>query len=69
MVHLAQYQPAFTALIELNAARSDPAILSNLGVVQLRRTGPDAASAVSYFRSATQADNTDSDLFFNLGYA
>jgi tetratricopeptide (TPR) repeat protein len=24
---------------------------------------------VSYFRQATQADNTDSDLFFNLGYA
>ena len=69
MVHLAQYQPAFTALTELNAARSDPAILNNLGVVQLRRTGSGAANAVAYFRSATQADNTDSDLFFNLGYA
>jgi tetratricopeptide (TPR) repeat protein len=40
MLHLAQYDPALTALTSLNAARSDPAIL-----------------------------NTDSDLFFNLGYA
>ena len=24
---------------------------------------------MTYFRDATQADNTDSDLFFNLGYA
>jgi tetratricopeptide (TPR) repeat protein len=67
MLQLAQYQQAFTALTELNAARSDPAILNNLGVVQLRRAA--GSEAVSYFRQATQADNTDPDLFFNLGYA
>jgi tetratricopeptide (TPR) repeat protein/TolB-like protein len=69
MLHLAQYQPAFTALTDLQATRSDPAILNNLGIVQLRRTGSGPGSAVTYFRDATQADNTDSDLFFNLGYA
>jgi tetratricopeptide (TPR) repeat protein len=70
MLHLGQYQPAFDALSELNSAHSDPAILNNLGIVQLRRPpGATAVNAVSYFRDATQADNTDSDLFFNLGYA
>jgi tetratricopeptide (TPR) repeat protein len=70
MLQLAQYQPAFTALSELNTSRSDPAILNNLGIVQLRRpAGSSGESAVSYFRAATEADNTDSDLFFNLGYA
>jgi tetratricopeptide (TPR) repeat protein len=70
MLHLAQYQPAFTVLAELNAARSDSAILNNLGIVQLRRPpGSGGAPAVSYFRDATQADTADSDLFFNVGYA
>ena len=70
MLQLAQYQQAFTALNELNAIRSDPAIFNNLGIIQLRRpAGAAGASAVSYFRDATKADNTDADLFFNLGYA
>ena len=70
MLNLAQYQPAFTALTGLNTVRTDPAILNNIGVVQLRRPPPAGqATAVSYFREATKADNTDSDLFFNLGYA
>jgi tetratricopeptide (TPR) repeat protein len=70
MLYLAQYQPALTALTELNASRTDPAILNNLGVVQLRRpAGSSGETAISYFRAATEADNTDSDLFFNLGYA
>ena len=70
MLNLAQYQPAFAALTELNTTRPDPAILNNLGVVQLRRSpAAGEANAVSYFRDATKADNADSDLFFNLGYA
>ena len=70
MLQLAQYQQAFNTLNELNTARPDPALLNNLGIVQLRRPpGSAAGNAVSYFREATQADNTDSDLFFNLGYA
>jgi tetratricopeptide (TPR) repeat protein len=70
MLNLAQYQPAFEVLSELNEARTDPAILNNLGIVQLRRPpGASSASAASFFRSAIQADPADSDLFFNLGYA
>lgn len=70
MLNLAQFQPAFTALSELNATRTDPAILNNLGVVQMRRPpGSATPNAASFFREATQADNADSDLFFNLGYA
>jgi tetratricopeptide (TPR) repeat protein len=70
MLQLSQYDQAHAALTELNASRPDPALLNNLGVVQLRRSPAAAAgSAVSFFRQATQSDNTDSDLFFNLGYA
>jgi tetratricopeptide (TPR) repeat protein len=70
MLHLSQHDQAIAALTELNAAQPDPAILNNMGVAQLRRSsGMAAGTAVSLFRQATQADNTDSDLFFNLGYA
>ncbi|HEX5107392.1 MAG TPA: hypothetical protein VFV95_03060, partial [Vicinamibacterales bacterium] len=68
MLYLSQFDQAQAALTELNTARPDPALLNNLGVVQLRKPSG-GAGAVSYFRQATQADNTDSDLFFNLGYA
>ena len=64
-----QYEPALRAFTSLNAARSDPAILNNIGIVQLRRPGSGAGKSVAYFRDATLADNTDADLFFNLGYA
>ena len=70
MLNLAQYEAATAALSELNAAQTDPALLNNLGIVQLRRLqGAASTTAASYFRQATQADNTDADLFFNLGYA
>ncbi|HYN63080.1 MAG TPA: tetratricopeptide repeat protein, partial [Candidatus Limnocylindrales bacterium] len=80
MVHLGQHQAAFDALSALNRARPDPALLNNLGVVQLRRlsTSPGAGAstplsaggrAVSYFGEAIMLDGGDADLFFNLGYA
>lgn len=70
MLELSQYDQTLAALNELNAARSDPAILNNIGVVQLRRpSGSAPDTAASFFRQATQADNADADLFFNLGYA
>src|SRR6185436_19336095 len=37
MVHLAQYQDAFNTFTELNRVMPDPAVLNNLGIVQLRR--------------------------------
>ena len=70
MLQLSQYDQASAALTALNATRTDPAILNNLGIVQLRRPGGTATpAAASFFRQATQVDNADSDLFFNLGYA
>jgi Flp pilus assembly protein TadD len=70
MLHLSQYDQASAALTALNATRADPAILNNLGIVQLRRPGGIATpAAASFFHQATQVDNADSDLFFNLGYA
>jgi tetratricopeptide (TPR) repeat protein len=70
LVHLRRYEEAMSAFQDLSRTRPDPAILNNLGVVQLRR-GPAAAGdrAVAYFREATRLDDTDSDLFFNVGYA
>jgi tetratricopeptide (TPR) repeat protein len=70
MLQLTQYDQALTALNELNASRPDPALLNNIGIVQLRRpAGAASNAAASFFRLATEADNADSDLFFNLGYA
>jgi tetratricopeptide (TPR) repeat protein len=70
MLQLSQYDQASAALSALNATRTDPAILNNLGIVQLRRPGGTATpAAAAFFRQATEVDNADSDLFFNLGYA
>lgn len=70
MLHLAQYQTAFNAFTELNRVTADPALLNNLGIVQLRRSAAaPGGRAVSYFGEAVKLDGNDSDLFFNLGYA
>lgn len=70
LIHLRRYDEATAALQELSRVKPDPAILNNIGVVQLRR-GPSASGdrAIAYFREATRLDDTDSDLFFNAGYA
>lgn len=72
MLHLGQHQAAFNAFSELNRTTRDPALLNNLGVVQLQRpsTSLEASGrAVSYFGEAVALDGSDADLFFNLGYA
>ena len=70
MLHLGQYQQAFDVFSELNAAVPDPALMNNMGIVQLRRpAGAAGGRAITYFGEATKVDATDSDLFFNLGYA
>jgi Flp pilus assembly protein TadD/TolB-like protein len=75
MLNLGQHQGAFDAFTALNRERPDPALLNNLGVIQLRRRAPGAkesvpgGSPVSYFGEALELDATDADLFFNLGYA
>jgi tetratricopeptide (TPR) repeat protein len=78
MLNLAQYQDAFDAFSALNSEAPDPALLNNLGVVQVRRSARDAAAStavfpggppVAYFGEAVTRDGADADLFFNLGYA
>jgi tetratricopeptide (TPR) repeat protein/TolB-like protein len=71
-LHLKRYDEAFTTFKALADARPTPALLNNLGVVQLRRgVGPQAGGGVPtyYFTKASDADETEPDYFFNLGYA
>lgn len=70
LLHLARYDQAFSTFSDLHRARPDSAIVNNLGIVQLRRgAAATGERAVAYLREATRLDDTDSDLFFNLGYA
>jgi tetratricopeptide (TPR) repeat protein len=69
-LQLGRYQESFEAFNELNKAKTDPALLNNLGIVQLRRVAPSTGGKpVFYFNEAAKADPSDSDLFFNVGYA
>jgi tetratricopeptide (TPR) repeat protein len=69
LISLGQFQEAFDVLTELNRATPDSALLNNLGVIQIRRPLAAAGRAITYFSDAVRLDNSDSDLFFNLGYA
>jgi predicted Zn-dependent protease/TolB-like protein len=67
---LGQFAEAYDTLVALNRDAADPALLNNIGVVQMRRpAGASGGRAVSFFTNATKLDDGDSDLFFNLGYA
>jgi tetratricopeptide (TPR) repeat protein len=71
-LHLKRFDESFAVFKALADSRPTPNVLNNLGVVQLRRgSGVTAESGlpVYYFGRAAESDNTDPDLFFNLGYA
>jgi len=69
-LNLKHHDEAFAALKALADERPTPAIFNNLGVVQLRRGGtPSTGVATYYFNKAAEADATEHDYFFNLGYA
>jgi tetratricopeptide (TPR) repeat protein len=69
-LNLKRYDAAFTTFKALADARPTAAVLNNLGVVQLRRGGtPTTGMPVYYFNKAAEADATEPDYFFNLGYA
>jgi tetratricopeptide (TPR) repeat protein len=68
LINLQQYDEAFAALTDLNRQKADPAILNNIGIVQLRRKAT-LPRAAYYFSEASKLDPDDPDLFFNLGYA
>ena len=71
LINLREYQTATDSLIALNRTRPDPAILTALGVAQLRRPTGVATGlrAVTFFADAARLDPADPDLHFNLGYA
>jgi tetratricopeptide (TPR) repeat protein len=70
LINLGRLDDAFAALGELNRQKPDPAVLNNLGIVQLRRKpGAQGSSPLTYFSEASKLDPDDPDLFFNLGYA
>jgi Flp pilus assembly protein TadD/TolB-like protein len=70
LLSLKEYDEAFTVFRNLQDAASDPAILNNLGVIQLRRAAAaDTGKPAYYFTKAAEAEPDDPDLLFNLGYA
>lgn len=69
-INLERYSDAFATLKELSDRRPTAAIMNNLGVVQMRRgSTPTTGLATYYFTKAIDADATEPDYFFNLGYA
>jgi Flp pilus assembly protein TadD/TolB-like protein len=70
LMALKQNDEAYTTLRALQEAASDPAILNNLGVIQLRRgAAADTGKPAYYFTKAAEAAPDDPDVLFNLGYA
>jgi tetratricopeptide (TPR) repeat protein len=68
-IDLKKLDEALATFKALAAAEPSPAVLNNLGVVQLLRGALlDAGGAAYYFTKATDADPEDSDFAFNLGY-
>jgi predicted Zn-dependent protease len=70
LINLGRFDEAFQGLSELNRAAPDPALLNNLGIVQLRRgANAGGARAVVFFTDAAKMDKADTDVLFNVGYA
>jgi tetratricopeptide (TPR) repeat protein len=70
-IDMRKLDDAFATFKALADERPEPAVLNNLGVVQLRRgtAAQTAAPPVSFFKGAVEADRVDADYVFNLGYA
>jgi tetratricopeptide (TPR) repeat protein len=69
-LNLKKYDEAFTTFKALADADPSPALLNNLGIVQLRRGGtPPGGQPAYFFNKAADADPDDEDFLFNLGYA
>jgi tetratricopeptide (TPR) repeat protein len=67
---LKKHDEAFATYTALANENPTATVLNNLGVVQLRRGGtPQAGQPSYYFNKAAEADATEPDYFFNLGYA
>lgn len=70
LISLKQHDEAFALLKELQETAPDPAILNNIGVIQLRRAAPaETGKPVYFLTKAVEAAPDDPDILFNLGYA
>ncbi|MGH9200243.1 MAG: tetratricopeptide repeat protein [Vicinamibacterales bacterium] len=69
-IHLKKFDDAFHGLRELQTETPSAAVANAMGVLELRRSAtPQPGRATYYFSQATDLDEADGDLFFNLGYA
>jgi tetratricopeptide (TPR) repeat protein len=69
-IGLKQYDEAYTLLNQLQDAAPDPAVMNNLGIVQLHRTAtPETGKPVYFFTKAAEGDPDNPDVLFNTGYA
>jgi tetratricopeptide (TPR) repeat protein len=69
-LNLKKYDDAFATFTALADAQPSPAVLNNLGVVQLRRGATaQGGTPASFFNKAAEADPDEEDFLFNLGYA
>ena len=68
-LNLRKFDDAFATFKALADADPSPALLNNLGVVQLRRGSTQAGQPAYFFTKAAEADPDEEDFLFNLGYA
>jgi tetratricopeptide (TPR) repeat protein len=69
-LRLGRNSEAYDTYTALASVHPTPAVFNNLGVIQLRRGGaPETGQPTVYFTKAADADATEPDFFFNLGYA
>jgi Flp pilus assembly protein TadD len=69
LLSLAKPDEAFAVFKDLQQDASQPSILNNLGVVQIRRGAPADGKPTYFFTKAAEAAPDDPDILFNLGYA
>jgi tetratricopeptide (TPR) repeat protein len=69
-LRLKRLDEAFATFKALADARPTAHALNNVGVVQMKRSAmSQGGEPTLYFNKAAEADRTDPDYFFNLGYA
>jgi len=69
LIELKRFDGAFKELVALHTARRSGAISNALGIVQLRRGGPQPQSASFFFERAANESPGQTNYLFNLGYA
>jgi tetratricopeptide (TPR) repeat protein len=69
-INLKRYDEAFSRLQQMNTAAPAPELLTNLGVIQLRRAATAQQGRATYFlHKAVELNPMSADAAFNLGYA